>query len=215
MIVEEVMKRDVITLYKEAPIEKALQLMNEHHIRHIPIINQENQVIGIISDRDIRDACPSIFQKEKSCNDLDNPVETIMTKDVITVHPLDFVEEISVIFYEKEIACLPVTKENTLVGMITEKDMLYTLIQLTGAHQPGSQLEVKVKNKPGMLKRLTNIIGKRKINIHSVLVYPYAEDVSYKIIVFRVQTMNPTSIVQDLKNEGYDVLWPNIPGMTK
>jgi len=215
MIVEEIMKRDVITLYKEAPIEKALQLMNEHHIRHIPIINQENQVIGIISNRDIRDACPSIFQKEKSCNDLDNPVETIMTKDVITVHPLDFVEEISVIFYEKEIACLPVTKENTLVGMITEKDMLYTLIQLTGAHQPGSQLEVKVKNKPGMLKRLTNIIGKRKINIHSVLVYPYAEDVSYKIIVFRVQTMNPTNIVQDLKNEGYDVLWPNIPGMTK
>ncbi len=215
MIVEEIMKRDVITLHKDDTIETAFQLMNTNHIRHIPIIDNDNRVIGIVSDRDLRDSCPSIFTKKGKTDGINNPIEKIMTKDVITVHPLDFVEEISVIFYEKEIACLPVTKDDRLVGMITEKDMLYTLIQLTGAHQPGSQLEVKVENIPGMLSKVTNIIGKHNFNIHSVLIYPYPIDTTYKIIVFRIQTMNPIGVIETLTNHGYEVMWPNLPGMTK
>ncbi|OEF95547.1 acetoin utilization protein AcuB [Vulcanibacillus modesticaldus] len=214
MVVEEIMKTEVITLKKDDTIETALQLLNEHHIRHIPIINEQKHILGIISDKDIRDACPSIFQKEEHCNELQNSVEKIMTKNVITVHPLDFVEEVSAIFYEKEIGCLPVTKEGKLVGIITEKDILYTLIQLTGALQPSSQIEVKVKNISGMLAKVVAIIAKRKVNINSVLVYPYSKSEEYKILVFRLQTMNPTSIINDLKNAGYTVLWPNLPGIT-
>lgn len=214
MIVEEIMKRNVITLKKDEPIEKALKILHENHLRHIPIVDDENNVIGIVSDRDVRDASPSILKKDIDCDELKNPIEKIMTKNVITIHPLDFVEEISAIFYEREIACLPVTKEGKLVGMITEKDMLRTLIQLTGAHQPGSQIEVKVENVAGMLTKAANIIGQKKVNIHSVLVYPDPKDANYKILVFRIQTMNPAVIINTLKEEGYTVLWPNLPGIT-
>lgn len=214
MIVEEIMRTQVLSLKKDDTIESALKILTENRIRHIPIVDDENNVIGIISDRDIRDASPSILNKSNGYEALLNPVEKIMTKNVITVHPLDFVEEISAIFYEREIACLPVTKEGKLVGIITEKDMLHTLIQLTGAHQPGTQIEIKVKNVAGMLTNVAAIIGRRNVNIHSVLVYPDNKDPNYKILVFRIQTMNPMKIINDLKNEGYSVLWPNIPGMT-
>lgn len=214
MIVEEIMRRQVLTLKKYDTIESALKILIENHLRHIPIVDDENHVIGIISDRDIRDASPSILNVNNGHEALLNPVEKIMTKNVITVHPLDFVEEVSAIFYEREIACLPVTKEGKLVGMITEKDMLYTLIQLTGANQAGTQIEVKVRNVAGMLTNVAAIIGRRNININSVLVYPDNKDPNYKILVFRIQTMNPTNIINDLKKEGYTVLWPNLPGMT-
>lgn len=214
MIVEEIMRTDVLTLKKTDTIESALKILIDNHLRHIPIVDDENNVIGIVSDRDIRDASPSILNKNNGQDALQNPIEKIMTKNVITVHPLDFVEEISAIFYEREIACLPVTKRGKLVGIITEKDMLHTLIQLTGAHQPGTQIEIKVKNIAGMLTNVAAIIGRRNINIHSVLVYPDNLDPNYKILVFRIQTINPMKIIDDLKGEGYTVLWPNLPEIT-
>ncbi|MYL50386.1 CBS domain-containing protein [Halobacillus litoralis] len=213
MLVEEIMKEKVITLSPEETIEKALKLLHEHHIRHIPIINEENEVIGIVSDRDVRDASPSIFDKETDHEELKNPIRSIMTSPVTTVHPLDFVEEVASIFYEQEIACVPVTRDEKLVGIITEKDMLYTLIQLTGTHVQSSQIEVKVINKPGILPQVTQVFGKRKVNISSVLIYPYKPDPKYKIIVVRIQTMNPLPTIEDLKSEGYEVLWPQMPGI--
>ncbi|REJ08270.1 acetoin utilization AcuB family protein [Halobacillus trueperi] len=213
MLVEEIMKEKVITLSPEETIEKALKLLHEHHIRHIPIINEENEVIGIVSDRDVRDASPSIFDKETHHEELKNPIRSVMTSPVTTVHPLDFVEEVASIFYEQEIACVPVTRDEKLVGIITEKDMLYTLIQLTGTHVQSSQIEVKVINKPGILPQVTQVFGKRKVNISSVLIYPYKPDPKYKIIVVRIQTMNPLPTIEDLKSEGYEVLWPQMPGI--
>ena len=72
-----------------------------------------------------------------------------MKTDLITGHPLDFVEEIGAIFYEHQINCLPIVKNRKLVGIITETDLLHTLIELTGAHQPGSQIEIKVAKSSG------------------------------------------------------------------
>ncbi|ARI76779.1 acetoin utilization AcuB family protein [Halobacillus mangrovi] len=213
MLVEEVMKTDVITLTAKDTIETALKLLHEHHIRHLPIVDEEKRVIGIVSDRDVRDASPSIFEKGTSPEELKNPIESIMTYPVTTVHPLDFVEEVASIFYEQEIACVPVTRNDILVGIITEKDMLYTLIQLTGTHVQSSQIEVKVINKPGILPQVTQVFGKRKVNISSVLIYPYKPDPKYKIIVVRIQTMNPLPTIEDLKSAGYEVLWPKMPGM--
>ncbi|MFD2926244.1 acetoin utilization AcuB family protein [Halobacillus naozhouensis] len=214
MKVEEIMNKDVITMSPDDCIETALKLLNAHRIRHIPIVDQQNCVIGIVSDRDVRDASPSIFDDPEQSEQLNHPIQSIMTTPVTTVHPLDFVEEVAGIFYEQEIACVPVTRNDELIGIITEKDMLHTLIQLTGTNVQSSQIEIKVINKPGMLPQVTQVFGKRKVNISSVLIYPYKPDQNYKIIVVRIQTMNPLPTIEDLKAEGYEVLWPNLPGMT-
>ncbi|CDQ39293.1 acetoin utilization AcuB family protein [Virgibacillus salexigens] len=209
MLVEEIMKTNVIALPPTATIERALHLLHEHHIRHIPIVNEQNQVIGIVSDRDVRDASPSILNTGTSSRELEHEIQTIMSQPVITIHPLDFVEEIAKVFYEEEIACLPVIRQNQLVGIVTEKDMLYTMIQLTGTHVQSSHIEVKVPHRPGILPEVTSIFSKRKTNIISVLVYPFKDDPDYKILVFRIQTMNPLPVIEDLREAGYELLWPN------
>lgn len=208
MLVEEIMKTDVITLSPAALIEEALQLLQEHHIRHIPIVDETHQVIGIVSDRDVRDAAPSVFDQNPVRTEMKNEIRSIMSSPVITVHPLDFVEEVAAIFYEQEFACVPVVSQNKLVGIVTEKDMLYTLIQLTGTNVQSSQIEVKVPHRAGILPEVAGIFGKRKVNISSVLVYPYKDDPKYKILVFRIQTMNPLPVIEDLKQNGYHVLMP-------
>lgn len=211
MIVEEIMKKNVLALSPEDTIEKAINLLNANRIRHIPILDRNESIVGIVSDRDIRDVTPSIFYKEEHQDVLHKPIETIMTKDVIIGSPLDFVEEAAAIFYEHKIGCLPIEKDGKLIGIVTESDLLHTLVQLTGANQPSSHLELKVPNRAGMLAEAANIIKNRNINITSVLVYPDS-DLQYKILVFRVQTMNPTHLIDDLAKQGYEIRWPDNRG---
>ena len=137
-----------------------------------------------------------------------------MITDIYTAHPLDFVEEIAFVFYEQKISCMPVISDNKLVGIITETDLLHTYVELTGTNQPASQIEVKVINKPGTLSEIAEVIKGFNSNVNSIFIYPYKEDPEFKVLVLRIQTMNPLKIVQGLKSSGYEVLWPDIPEST-
>lgn len=214
MLIEEIMNKDIITLTETDTIHAAVQLIKEKRIRHIPIVDGQFRLVGLVSDRDIREAAPSIFRTEEFREDLQKPISMIMKTNVITGHPLDFVEEAGAVFYENHISCLPIVSDDRLVGIITGTDLLHCYVELTGAHQPGSQIEVKVPNKAGMLHEISAIIKKRNANIQSVLVYPYKNDEAHKVLVIRVQTMNPFMVVEDLKSEGYTVLWPSLPGIS-
>lgn len=97
--------------------------------------------------------------------------------------------------------------------MITESDLLYKFIELTGVHQPGSQMEIRVPNRPGVLFEISKVIYEQKVNLLSVLVYPDKNDSEYKILVLRVKTMNPLKLVQAVRDAGFEVLWPSQPGL--
>lgn len=214
MIVEEIMKTKVMTLSATDSIMDAMNLMETKKFRHIPIVDQDQHLVGIVTLSDVWKASPSTFRANENQEDLQRPLESIMKRNVITGHPLDFVEEVAAVFYEHKIGCLPITNDGKLVGIITETDLLRTMVELTGAHQPGSQIEVRVPNLAGKLSDITAVIKNRKANILSVLVYPDKKNEQHKILVIRVQTMNPTALIQDLKQAGHDVLWPNMPGVS-
>ncbi len=205
MIVEEIMKKNVITLSPTDTIGRAKLLMFENGIRHLPVVDINKLVIGLVTRSDLYNHFLASGDENRTV------IQDIMNKSVITGNPLDFVEEVSAIFYEHKIGCLPIVDGEKLIGIITETDMLHTFVQLTGAHQPGSQIEIRVPNISGMLSEVASIIKERKVNILSVLVYPSKDD-SQKTLVFRVQTMNPLTLIRDLKAKKYDVLWPRVPG---
>lgn len=158
MIVEKIMKKEIISLTETDTIQTALLLIQEKRIRHIPIVNHENHLVGLISDRDIRDASPSIFRTEDFKEDMQKPLHTIMKTNIITGHPLDFVEEIGAVFCENNISCLPIIHEKKLVGIITGTDLLQSYVELTGVNKPGSQIEVQVPDQPGVLHNISCIL---------------------------------------------------------
>ncbi|WP_088043057.1 acetoin utilization AcuB family protein [Bacillus sp. EAC] len=208
MLIQDIMRSSTITLKKENTIGEAVTIFRNGEVRHIPIIDDDNRVIGIISDRDVRDALPSTLFPQAISTVLEVAVEKIMTTNVITCNQNDFVEEVATNFYQYKIGCLPVISNGKLIGLVTEIDVLHTLVTLTGAYQPSSQIELLVKDQPGILSEVVNVFSNENINIVSVLVYP-GKDVQHKVLVFRIQTMNPLSIIQKLQTEGYTVLWPN------
>ncbi|PJK17361.1 acetoin utilization protein AcuB [Chryseomicrobium excrementi] len=211
MLIEEIMNQDVATLYPTQTLREAAATLREKKIRHIAVIDEHRKVVGVITDRDIKQATPSNLLESDDHSVLDTPIERIMTKNPITGHPLDFVEETATIFYDNRIGCLPIVSKGKLVGMITESDMLYKFIELTGVTQPGSQIEIRVPNKSGVLYEVSKVFYQHKVNVLSVLVYPDKQDETFKVLVIRVKTINPLKLVSALEKEGFDVLWPSQP----
>lgn len=215
MLIEEIMKRKVITLTAEQTVSDALAIMLKHKIRHLAIVANSGELVGVVTDRDLKEAVPSIYSDSKDVTVYNTPLGDLMTTNPIIGHPMDFVEEAAVIFYDHQIGCLPIVSNNKLVGIITETDLLYKYIELTGAHQPGSQIEVRVPNIPGILFEVSKVFHEHKMNILSVLVYPDKVNEDNKILVIRVKTMNPLSVIDGLRNSGFEVLWPNVPGIVQ
>jgi acetoin utilization protein AcuB len=214
MLIEEIMKKDVVTLSPSNTVKDALEIMLENKIRHLPIITEDRTVVGIITDRDLKEIVPSTMSDMSDKNVYDIKLSEVMTKNPITAHPMDFVEESAVVFYTNQIGSLPIVSNKKLVGIITETDLLYKYIELTGAHQPGSQIEVRVPNIPGILFEVSKVFYEQKTNVLSVLVYPDKENAANKILVIRIKTMNPLKVIDGLKTEGFEVLWPNVPGIS-
>lgn len=213
MLIEEIMTKNVYTLQISNTVRDALDVMRDYKIRHIPILDNANTVVGLITDRDLKETIPSILTTGEYTEIYMSKLDDIMTHHPIIGHPMDFVEESALLFYDKKIGCLPVVSNGKLVGIVTETDLLYNYIELTGANQPGSQIEVRVPNTPGILYEVSKVFHDQQTNVLSVLVYPDKESVATKILVIRIKTMNPLPIIEGLRTAGFEVLWPNVPGI--
>jgi acetoin utilization protein AcuB len=200
--VRDSMTRDVITLGPEASAAEAWALCREHDIRHVPIV-QEGQLVGLVSDRDLRDVRGGGEDRES-----DTPrwvrLGDMMTRKVVTIHPLETIEHAAREIYDRKIGCLPVVADDELVGIITSADMMRTLIEMVGAHGIGTWVEVEVPNEPGTLADVTDVILDRKVNIASIFLGPASRETN-RLIVLRLETRNPAGIVESLRDAGYGV----------
>lgn len=213
MIVEEIMNHEPFTLAPTNTVREALKKMREKKVRHLPVVDAENHVLGVITERDIKEALPSSLQEEPNSPVFEATVEEVMVKNPLVGHPLDFVEEVALTFYESKVGCLPIVSGGQLVGIVTTTDLLYTYIELTGATEPGSKIEIRVNDTPGVLFEITKIFADHHANVQSVLVYPDSENTQNKILSVRVKTLNPLALIECLRKAGFDVLWPNLPGI--
>lgn len=208
MLIEQMMNRHVVTIQPTNTIAHAAKLMREHRVRHLIVTNPARQVVGIVGQFEMSGAT-SVFHPESENADFQNPVSSIMRSEVPTAHPFDFFEDAAALFYENRLTCLPIVEQGKLVGVLTETDLLRYFVQLTGALEPSSQIEILVENTTGTLEKVTRLLAKTNVNVINVFVHP-TSDPYKRIISFRVQTMNPLRIIERLKREGYDVLGPEM-----
>ena len=207
MLVESMMIRDVITLSPQHTLQEALEMSVKKRIRHLPVVDANGCIVGILSDRDLRSATPSPLMEGDSDAVLGTRVETLMIRDVITCHPLDFVEDAAAQMYRHRVGSLPVISHEKLVGIITERDILHTLVEMMGVNAPTSRVEVTVPDRPGMLANIADLLRARRINASTVMVFPSNKE-GHKSIVFRIGTMDPRRFIHDIQNAGYDVVQP-------
>ena len=122
----DVMSNDPLTVSPSDTVSKAEELMYENHYRQLPVV-ENKQLIGIVSDRDIRSflAQPSFVEPEKRARALRTKVNEIMTAKPLTVSPEDDLREAVELLIEEKIGGIPVVDETEgLVGIVTYVDVL-------------------------------------------------------------------------------------------
>jgi CBS domain-containing membrane protein len=105
------------------------------HVRHVPVVDREGRVVGIVSHRDLLEASIAsvstrIANLERDQHLWTIPVENIMRKDVRTISPDATVQKAARIMRGEKIGCLPVVAQDKLVGILTEYDLLRIVEQL-------------------------------------------------------------------------------------
>jgi acetoin utilization protein AcuB len=199
------MTRTLVTLSLEASVGEALTLCQERRIRHIPIL-EEGRLVGIVSDRDLRDASPALGDPERTRTLEEIRVGEVMTHEVITIDPRDFVENAAQEMYELKIESLPVVAEEELLGIVTSSDMMRALVTLAGLPEPGTRIEVRVPDRAGILAEVVGKIHDLEVDIVSVLSDPDRRS-GHRTMVFQLATTDPTRIIQSLEMADYEVSW--------
>lgn len=206
MLVGRRMRTSLITLTKDATLAQARALLHTHRIRHLPIV-EGDRLLGIVTDRDLRQASPSsaagISPDRTAAFLAQIPVTEAMVKDVRTVSPFTTIEEAARLMIEHKIGCLPVTEGDRLVGIITETDILGVLVDVMGIREPSARIELTLPDRPGALAAVTRIIKAHGVNISSVVTMPHWE-AGKRLAIIRLKTMNPQPILKDLAAEGFE-----------
>ena len=162
MLVGERMSKPVITVRPETPMPEALDLMHKEHIRRLPVVNKQGELVGIVTEADLFKASPSeatslsIYEVTYLLGKL--TLDRIMSKEVVTVTEDTPLEEAARIMADNQFSGLPVMRGKELVGMITETSLFRIFLELLGARRPGVRVTVSLLDKPGELAHLTKTV---------------------------------------------------------
>jgi len=213
MFVSETMVTDLITVAPGTKLSEARELMQQNSVRHLPVIDDDGKLLGIVSDRDMRDAQPSsllskveyerIFDKVMS-----HTVEEIMTKDPVSISIYFTIQDTLIIMGKKKVGALPVVDEDGyLKGIMSTRDLLSAFVNVMGIGEPGTLLCILVKEQPGQLKKIVDIATEEKISLGSVLVAKYWDEEKRAIFPY-LMTSNVVAVKKRLLEEGFELFDP-------
>jgi acetoin utilization protein AcuB len=189
MFVSDWMTKKVYTVTPDDNISTAIKLLKEKKIKHLPVVKNDSAIVGILSDRDIKDYTPSkvtTFEiKELNYILFTTKIKEIMVKKVISAPPAMAIEEAALVMYDNNIGCLPVVEKGKLVGIISDKDLFRVLVDITGVRHGGNRFYVVMKDKPGVTGEVLDIVKKHGFTLDSVLTTYEGAKKGYKRVVVR------------------------------
>lgn len=128
----QIMTREPRTLAATASLLEAMTLLRDHRIRHIPIVDAQHRVLGIVTDRDVKRATPSPIAAQRDQWEQvvkGTTLAKVMTKDPLTLNPVTPFKEALRRVVEDRIGCIPIVESGRLVGIVTTHDLLKAVLE--------------------------------------------------------------------------------------
>lgn len=214
MLIRDWMTTDVITASLETSMLKVSKMMKEYDIRRVPVVDAQGKIVGIVSDRDVKDASPSkattLDMHELYYLLSEIKVRDIMTPDPVTVSLRDTVERVALLMQERAIGGLPVVDDDgTLVGIITDHDVFKVLVEITGVRHGGLQVALAVEDLPGTMRPIFDLLREYNASLISMLTADSNRGGNWREVYLRIRSMERTEenrLVEALK-ERFDLLY--------
>jgi acetoin utilization protein AcuB len=212
------MKTNLHTVSPETSIFRAREIMEEHRISHLPVTDGKAHLLGIVTDRDLKEAWASpattlsiheltyVLQKLTITN--------IMTKKVITATPDMTIERAAQIILECKIGALPVVTGGGLVGIITITDLMQVLLTAVGMSEDTRRLSLLVGDRIGLLADVGRCMQQAEISIASIMTIPLRGLEHVWQIIMRVKQNDLEGAVSTLTREGFKPITEYVEDLT-
>lgn len=201
MLVRERMTRNPIFIRPDTPVTEAQALMKREKIHHLPVLDKDEKLVGIVTEKDLLYASPSVattlsvFEMTSLLAKL--KVEKVMSREVISVAEDMALEEAARIMADRGIGGLPIVRGKAVVGIITESDLFRIFIELFGARQKGTRATVTMSNEKGTLAKITAAVSAAGGNIIALGTY-LGEDPSTGRCTIKVDGVSRDTVVAAL-----------------
>jgi acetoin utilization protein AcuB len=197
MKIHSLMIPDPITITENASIQEAIELMKINSIRHLPVVGTGKSLKGFVTLADLKQGfIPSMLG--------DISLADLIIRDPIAVRPEDDVEMAAQLIYKHKIGGMPVVKNQKVVGIITETDILRAFIDMMGLLTASSRIDVVIGDEPGAFRNVSQIINENGGDIINVGIT--AQEISKRVYYFRLSACNTKIIRKALEKEGYNVM---------
>lgn len=213
MFVSDRMSTDLITVGPDLTIFEAKKLMADKKIRHLPVVDDEGKLIGIVTDRDMRDAMPSTLLKKPDYEiTLDkigtHPISDIMTRNPMTIYAYYTLQDTLLVIQKKKVGALPVIdEEGYLKGIMSTRDLLNAFVNVMNIDEPGTLFCIIVTEQPGQMKTIVDIVTEENISLGSVLVARYWDEKKRAIFPYLL-TNNVINVKKKLLEAGFELIDP-------
>jgi acetoin utilization protein AcuB len=213
MFVSRSMARKVITVGKATRVLDAQRTMQDRKIRHLPVVDDDHRLVGMITDRDIRSALP--YDMTKGAGDSKEREEyahlkvgDVMSTDLLPVSPTHTLQDAILLLEKKKVGALPVVDDdNRVVGILSVRDLLRAFINVLGIGEPGTLLCILVEEKVGQIKKIVDIVAEENISCGSILVARYWEEGKRAVFPYLLSN-NVTRVKKRLQEIGFTILDP-------
>lgn len=202
MLVKERMSRNPITIRFDTPVTEAQALMKREKIHHLPVLDRDGKLAGIVTEKDLLYASPSpattlsVYEMTSLLAKL--TVDKVMSAKPMTVTEDVPLEEAARIMADRNIGGLPVMRGSVLVGIITESDLFRVFIELFGARQKGVRVSLVLPNERGELAKVSSAITKAGGNIIALGTF-LAEDTTQGRLTVKVEGLSREKISEVLR----------------
>lgn len=172
MAVKDFMTRKVVYVSPETTIAHAADMMKEQGLRRLPVIAND-RLVGLVTEGTIADASPSkatslsIYEMNYLLNK--TKVKDVMVKDVVTVSPFASLEDAIYLMMKHKIGVLPVAEDGILSGIITDRDIFKTFLEVSGYGEKGMRLRVLVDDTVGIMEKVVKVLAEESLNIRRVI----------------------------------------------
>lgn len=213
MFVSRSMTQGVISIEPHSTVIEAQELMNKNEIRHLPVVDPDMRLVGIVTDRDIRSALPNRYLQEGIGPDekiklSQLKISDIMTRKVISISPTYTIQDALLMIQNAKVGALPVVDEDgRLTGILSVRDLLRAFINVLGIGEPGSLVGIVVEEKVGQLKKIVDAITEENVSFGSVLVARFWDEDKRAVFPYLL-TQNVAHVKKKLESLGFTLLNP-------
>ncbi len=173
MLIRDWMAEEIITVDENTSVMVATRMMKENNVRRLPVVSH-GQLIGIVTDRDLKEASPS-KTNSMDIHELYYLLSEMRLKEIMSNNPVSLdadetLEMAAMVMLENKISGLPITDASgQLVGLISESDILRGFIYATGLTANANMFILDVPDQVGATSKIIDIFRKHDARLMSVL----------------------------------------------